>query len=232
MDLSASTRHELVRATPSNPVVKAIVVDRYPLFVHAIANILRELQPNIEVVGAHSGEDGKRACTEYLGDLALVVLDWNIQGATGRPILDAIRKLDPSIPVVVTSASGNEALMADILRWGATSIISRSSTPAAISKVMRGVISEKLISLPACIATNEGIQAFRFTEDHQRRIGGVGLSLRESQVLELVVAGHSNKSIARKLDIAECTVKAHLTSIFRALNVTNRTQAVYKITHG
>jgi DNA-binding NarL/FixJ family response regulator len=177
------------------------------------------------------GQDGVLACIDLPYDTDFVVLDCSNPQFKNKSTLDIIFELNPSVLLVVMSMCGSKELMADVLLTKTTSVISLLSAPEVVAKIVRETIGNKATPSTVCGIFGEGEESFRFSESQQRRISEIGLSIREIQVLELVVAGHTNKAIARKLHIAECTVKTHLTSIFRTLSVTNRTQAVYKIAH-
>jgi DNA-binding NarL/FixJ family response regulator len=75
-------------------------------------------------------------------------------------------------------------------------------------------------------------QEFVLSERQRRKVKALGLSNREIEVLERLVAGHSNKAIGSALDIQECTVKAHVSTILRTVHAGSRTQVIYLVTHG
>jgi DNA-binding NarL/FixJ family response regulator len=111
--------------------------------------------------------------------------------------------------------------------------ITKTSSNEVLINALRLVLSGGIYIPPAILARWEPLPA---AEPHdaapsqrsqrQRKPADLGLSERQVQVLKLLLEGKSNKLICRELDLAESTVKNHVTLILKALNVTNRTQAV------
>jgi DNA-binding NarL/FixJ family response regulator len=125
------------------------------------------------------------------------------------------------------------------LRAGAAGFIPKTCSPGvmlgAVRLVMSGGIylpSDLLLAQDLAqdmVAGGTPMPARQAGRSVRMQAAELGLSNRQAQVLALLVRGQSNKAIARSLDLAEQTVKAHVSAIFRALNVTGRTQALLAI---
>lgn len=149
----------------------------------------------------------------------IVLLDVMMPNMNGWDTLKTIRKNSKTkdIPVIMLTAVNEDQKMISGLKIGADDYIVKPfilpNLLARIEAVLRRVNRNKQVLKPENVTIN---QADNFNS----------LTKREKDVLLLVTQGESNKSIADKLVLSEVTVKSHLNSIFKKLNVTNRTQAV------
>jgi DNA-binding NarL/FixJ family response regulator len=116
----------------------------------------------------------------------------------------------PDVPIVAVSADERPQTIADVLRAGARGFIPKSTDAQVMLGALRLVLSGAVYVPDALL--REG----------KVRGGPEGLTQREQQVLELLVAGHGNRAIADLLDIAESTVRVHVTSVFRRFGVHSR----------
>jgi DNA-binding NarL/FixJ family response regulator len=137
------------------------------------------------------------------------------------------------LPVVVLSSANDRASVAQALDQGAMGYIPKLSSNEVLVSALRLVLSGGIYIPPEILARWESPPADRQAaaasgrdSPPQRTPADVGLSERQAQVLRLLLEGKSNKIICRELDLAESTVKNHVTLILKALNVTSRTQAV------
>lgn len=149
----------------------------------------------------------------------IVLLDVMMPNMNGWDTLKTIRKnsKNKDIPVIMLTAVNEDQKMISGLKIGADDYIVKPfilpNLLARIEAVLRRANRNKQVLKPENVTIN---QADNFNS----------LTKREKDVLLLVTQGESNKSIADKLVLSEVTVKSHLNSIFKKLNVTNRTQAV------
>lgn len=209
--------------------MKILVIDDHALIREALREILKELKGDISIVEAPDWERAARYFAEDANfDLAL--LDLNLPDRDGFEILAEIGERHPAIAVVVLSAQHDQNSVAKALNLGAVGYIpksvSREVMLSAFNLIFAGGMyippdilvhqhpAPKQSSLPAETAGREGS-----TVD-------LGLTRRQLDVLALMMKGSSNKKICRALDLAEATVKNHVTAILRALKVNNRTEAV------
>ena len=202
--------------------ITVLVVDDHPLFREGLAQLLRDLDGGVEVIGQ---DDAARAleCAKSRDDLDLVLLDLTMPGLNG---LDAIRRFvqeAPGVPVVIVSGHEEPARVRTALSLGAVGYIPKSTHAAVMTDALRLVLRGGIYVPPVML--NEVEAAAQRPPEEAGAAATQELTERQADVLLLLALGKSNKVIARELVLSEKTVKAHVTAIFRALGVVNRTQA-------
>jgi DNA-binding NarL/FixJ family response regulator len=148
------------------------------------------------------------------------LLELDSHNQSGFETLKAIRSGNEffDVPVIVISPFKDEAKLILTLKMGADMCVRKPfSLPALVARIEAVLRRTKY-----CLQMNK--KTNNVTKN--QKIDITSLTEREKDVLLLVAQGESNKSIAQKLVLSEVTVKSHLNSIFKKLNVTNRTQAV------
>ena len=190
--------------------LRILLVDDHGLFSDALAGVLQALPARVTVSSATSCE----AALEVLAREAafdLVLLDLGLPGLRGRAAFDAVRQRagDAAIVIVTGVEPGPEAL--DLLRAGARGYVHKRTSSDELVRVLRFVLDGGT-HIPQVVLTST-----------QR--GEVSLTPRQREVLALLAKGSSNKDIANALGISEATVRVHVSSVMRALDVENRTQA-------
>ena len=132
-----------------------------------------------------------------------------------------LRKRFPAIPVIVLSALDDPDTVSRAMRQGASGFVPKSSSTATMVQALRDVLAGEIwlpprLRDPAARGTGRG-------RDVAERFG---LTPAQMRVLELLIQGKTNRQIAELLDVTEGTVKIHVSAIFKAMNVTNRSQAL------
>lgn len=163
----------------------------------------------------------------------LILLDFNMPGASG---IDGVRKVIAAfegVPVMVVSGTVDAALALQCVEVGAAGFLPKTVTGKALRNAVRVVLDgEKYIhsfALSGQKASEPG-----FENAVQIRVDPQGARLprwseREAQIVDLLIAGKTNKQIARVLDLQEMTVKTHVRNIYRKLGAVNRADAVRMI---
>ena len=211
--------------------MKILVVDDHALIRTALRGVLGELDHDVTVFEA---SDCRSAfdLIEARPDLDLVLLDLNLPGIHGLAALEELRTRHPALPVVVLSSANDRASVTRALDQGAMGYIPKLSSNEVLISALRLVLSGGIYIPPEILARWESPPAAdrraaaASGSPPQRTPADFGLSERQAQVLRLLLEGKSNKLIRRELDLAESTVKNHVSLILKALNVTSRTQAV------
>jgi DNA-binding NarL/FixJ family response regulator len=212
--------------------MKILVVDDHALIREALRNVLRELDGNAVIYEAGSYAGAMRHL-EGDADIDLVLLDLGLPDRDGFTVLPELRQSFPAVPVVVLSARNDHDNVAKALDLGALGFIPKSASREIMLVALRLVFAGGIYippdilkpSLPA--APLPPPAAPRAQPQSSPR--DIGLTERQVEVLALMARGNSNKAICRKLDLAEPTVKNHVTAILKALKVTNRTEAVIAV---
>jgi len=214
--------------------MKILVVDDHALIRTALRGVLGQLDSGLTLLEA---SDCRSAfdLIEAQPDLDLVLLDLNLPGKHGLAALEELRARHPALPVVVLSSANDRASVMQALDLGAMGYIPKLSSNEVLVSALRLVLSGGIYIPPEILARSGLVPPAGSTapvapsapHDLPPRVAAdLRLSEREAQVLRLMLEGKSNKLICRELDLAESTVKNHVTQILRALNVTSRTQAV------
>jgi DNA-binding NarL/FixJ family response regulator len=194
--------------------LKLVVADDHGLMVEAVRIALAG-RPDMEIVGiAETGSQVLPLVQQTMPDL--VVLDLRMPGMDGLTCLKLLRERMPSVKIAVLSGIDSDETTAEALRLGASAFISKGIDPAELPDALMRAY-EETVSAP--IGRDERRQTNAARD--------VGLTDRELEILSALGDGHSNREIAKRLWLAEQTVKFHLTNIYRKLNVSSRTEAVH-----
>ena len=205
---------------------KILIADDHPLFREAIANVISDGFPGSEVMET---ADLKSALelTQRHDDLDLILLDLNMPGMHGLNGLINLRNDAPTIPVVIVSAEQDKQIVLQAIMYGAVGFITKSSPRAQMTEAIELILNGN-IYLPSDIIHSQNISTRRSMNSAPSFAPELLQALTRKQllVLERMTKGESNKQIAYTLEIAETTVKAHVSAILRKLNVHNRVQAI------
>ncbi len=203
---------------------KIIIADDHPLFRTAMQQAVKQLLPQAKIEQAESLQDLQRLVEEQ-HDADLILLDLHMPGAHGFSGLAYLRTHFPHIPVVVVSACEEVEVMHQAVDHEASGYIPKSSSLDEIAKAISQVLDGD-IYLPA-LAQRHQHQPNQAALDLAKRIAS--LTPQQFRVLGMMSEGLLNKQIAYDLDVSEATIKAHVTAIFRKLDVRTRTQAVIAV---
>ncbi len=198
--------------------MKILVIDDHPLVVDALAQLLPQIDPAMEVRAAL---DPREAITvlDNEPDVALVLLDLALPGARGLDFLGDLKLDYPGVPVVVLSATHDRATVMAALGAGAHGFIPKTADGAKLLDAVRRVLEGGVSPLPDETAMPDG-------DGVHLEPRALGLTARQTDVLKLLVQGKPNKLICRDLKLSEGTVKVHVSAILKALRVHSRTEAI------
>ena len=209
--------------------MKVLLVDDHVLIRDALRGVLKELKEDATVLEAPDCGQAMRQIAEH-PDLSLILLDLNLPDRSGFAALGELRERFPAISIVVLSGFHDRANVVRALDLGAMGFIPKTSQREVMVNALRLVVSGG-IYIPPEILVRGGADA-NPTQAAPRRPsspGDLGLTERQIEVLALMMQGKTNKAICRVLDLAEPTVKNHVTAILKALEVSNRTEAVIAV---
>lgn len=202
--------------------MKLLVVDDHPIVREGLVALLGQIEPGATVLQVGDAHRALALAHEH-ADLDVVVLDLAMPGMGGLPAIAEFGRARPELPVVVVSASEDARDAREALAQGALGYVPKSASQYTLLSAIRLVLNGDRYVPPLILDEAPAAQPAGAGAD-----GGDGrlpLTDRQVDVLKRLSAGHSNKTIAIDLGLSEKTVKAHITAIFRALNVVNRTQA-------
>jgi DNA-binding NarL/FixJ family response regulator len=197
-----------------------LVVEDHPLYRQALSNLIKVSLPEVELLSANSAEEALTILSKKAKkDLAdwIILLDLSLPGLSGLSAVHAFAEAAPTSSLVVISATDDKLQVSACIGSGAVAFISKSTPPDRVTEFLGRLLREKLAH-PELI-TNEG-------SENIANLKPIRLTPRQIEVLLLIFQGKSNRDIAETLDIIEATAKAHVSAIFRELDVVNRTQAL------
>ncbi|WP_435607515.1 two-component system response regulator NarL [Pseudomonas knackmussii] len=205
---------------PSSPAEQAriLLVDDHPMMRRGVTQLL-EFEDDLCVIGeAGDGEEALRLSAEL--DPDMILLDLNMKGMNGLQTLRALRERGVDARIVVFTVSDDRGDVLSVLRAGADGYLLKDMEPERLLEHIRQAATGQLSVSPQLAQVLA--QALR-GGDQPRRIDE--LTERERQILRQLAQGHSNKMIARKLDITEGTVKVHVKRVLHKLGMRSRVEA-------
>jgi two-component system, NarL family, nitrate/nitrite response regulator NarL len=203
--------------------MRLLVVDDHPIVREGLAAFLEQLGPDTKVLQAGDASRALALAAEH-SDLDVVILDLALPGLNGMSAIAEFGRVRPELPVIVLLASEDARQAREALAQGALGYVPKSASRQTLVSAIQLVLNGE-IYVPPLILGETAAQKPTAQGAGARSPTRPLLTDRQTDVLRRLSAGQSNKTIARDLDLSEKTVKAHITAIFRALNVINRTQA-------
>jgi two-component system nitrate/nitrite response regulator NarL len=201
--------------------MKLLIVDDHPVLREGLAALLRQAGPETDVLLASDAGEGL-ALVELHADLDAVVLDLMMPGMDGWRAITEFGRKRPELPVIVLSSSEDPQDARKALALGALGYVPKSASQHVLLSAIRIVLNGDLYVPPLVLNAPADAEARR---SGRAEPNATRLTTRQIEILTMLSKGQPNKTIAATLDLSEKTVKAHITAIFRALNVVNRTQA-------
>ncbi len=196
--------------------MKVLLADDHVLFREGVGYVLAGLTlDHLDVLEVGNIAQAEQAIRRN-PDIGLVLLDLSMPGIDGLTGLQVLRRLAPDVPMIVLTASEDTRHVRRALQLGARGYITKSSSSEAMLAGIRAVMAGRVHVSPNL----DGREPRGRGGDVLRQ-----LTPRQIDVLGMLREGKSNKEIGRELDLAEITVKMHVTAILKALEVQNRTQA-------
>ncbi|EMA5679429.1 response regulator transcription factor [Salmonella enterica] len=192
--------------------MQVIMFDRQSIFIHGMKISLQQHIPGISIQSVGQAEELWQKI-ESAPD-ALVMLDSGLDAEFCREVLQRTAQQFPEVKIIITAMDNSQKWLHEVMQFNVQAVVPRDSDAEtfvlALNTVARG-----MMFLPG--------DWLNSTELESRDIKA--LSARQREILQMLAAGESNKQIGRALNISTGTVKAHLESLYRRLDVKNRTQA-------
>jgi len=163
-------------------------------------------------------------------DVNLILLDIQLPGLSGMELLKRIVKERPAIPIIMLSADHDSNTVSQALQWGASGFMPKNSLNQVLISAIRLVLAGGVYIPPEALLKSTPKSPPSLTPKAPLQLESLGLTNRQVDVLRYLLKGFSNKRISRQIDLAEATVKIHIRGILRTLAVTNRTEALVKLT--
>ena len=211
--------------------MKILVIDDHVLIRQAMQGVVKKIKRNAVVLDATNSAQAIQLVESH-PDLDLILLDLTLPDRDGFALLADLRERLPHAAIVVLSGVQEPDYVLKALDLGALGYIPKSANSDVILNALRLVLGGGIYVPPEILARDapslsaSQIGRPRVPEASPARLG---LTERQLEVLALMMEGKNNKTICRILNLAEPTVKNHVTAILKALSVSNRTEAVVAV---
>jgi DNA-binding NarL/FixJ family response regulator len=212
--------------------MKILVIDDHVLIRQAMAGVLKKLRRDAVLLEAPNYAEAMARLATH-ADTELILLDLTLPDREGFAVLAELRERYPGSAIVVLSAEQDPEKVRRALELGARGYIPKSAKADVIINALRLVISGGVYVPPEILGG--GLSSppqphyAAATDNRLASAEAAGLTGRQIEVLALIMQGKNNKTICRALNLAEPTVKNHVTAILRALGVSSRTEAVITV---
>ena len=210
-------------------MTKILLVDDHALFRSGLRSLLQR-QEDFEIVGeAADGLEGFKLVALLRPDVVLMDIDMPVMN--GKEALSQILSSQPDLAVMMLTVSEDGNDLTECMRIGARGYLLKNiNVDFLLDSIRRAVDGDSVLSPEM---TAKLVARLRSPESNKQSTEIESLTPRERETLAWLAKGVSNKHIARGLDVAESTVKVHVQSILRKLNLSSRVQAaVYAVEHG
>ncbi|WP_427891817.1 response regulator [Kribbella sp. GL6] len=213
-------------ATPPTPLppLRLVLVDDHEMVLHGLDSMLGHFPDQVTIVGhATNAAAAFALVTEERPDI--VLCDVRIGKESGLDLCRQITTQYPDTKVVLLTVYDDEHYLYQALRVGASGyILKRIDGRELVGHLNR--VREGETAVDHALAGRVALSAARLSAGEFWSGAHLGLTQRESEVLELLVSGHSNKAVASKLVVSEDTVKTHIRGLYRKLGVSDRSGAI------
>lgn len=218
--------------------ISVLIVDDHPLFRDGLQKAL-ELEDDIEVIGqCADGEQALKATARL--QPSVVLLDINLPTINGLQVARQLKTERSNVAIVFLTAYHDSQQVLHAMRAGASAYCPKDIMPDELIEIIRTVAhgyymvgGERVSAQDVSAWINANLEAMSGSYIVDPDEHYIPLSPREVEILQFVTNGMSNKEIASRLNISQQTVKNHMTSILKKLNVQDRTQAaVTALRHG
>lgn len=199
--------------------IKIMITDDHSMIREGLKNLL-ELDGDIEVIAeAVDGED----CLDKLLTVTpdVLLLDINMPKMNGLEVLKKLKERKSKVKVLVLTVHNETEYLMKAVEIGINGYVLKDSESAELKKAICAINDGENYIQPSLIPTLNS----KMIEKNEDEIKIESLTKRELQVLKELAIGKFNRDIAKEMEISERTVKNHISSIFKKLDVTDRTQA-------
>jgi DNA-binding NarL/FixJ family response regulator len=204
--------------------MRIVLVDDHEMVLHGLTAMLAHFSADVQIAAtATRVEDAMVAVAETEPDI--VLCDVRLGTGSGIDLCQSVRTAHPGVRVVLLTVYDDEHYLFQALRVGASGYILKRVDAAELIVHLRRAMEGETVIDPA-LAGRLALSAARINAGEVWPGAHLGLTQRESEVLSLLVAGHSNKAVAARLVISEDTVKSHIRGLYRKLEVSDRAGAI------
>lgn len=199
--------------------MKVLITDEQSLFRDGLSLRLKQINQDISILQSSSLLEMQQTLSSE-PDTDILILDIDLADTNAEDVINKIKNTLPSIKIIAISSSEKTKDIKKILSLGVKGYIPKRSDSNILSGALKLILDGGTYIPPAMLentSDNKTTPAYPLKKN---------LTNRQSQVLDLIAQGKSNKQIAYDMGVSEATVKLHINALLRSLKVNNRTQAV------
>jgi len=201
--------------------MKVLITDEQSLFRDGLSLRLRQINQDITVIQSSTIEEMKKILSSE-PDIDFIILDISPTELNAGEIINKIKTSHPNTKIVVISSSEETRNIKKILSFGVKGYIPKRLDSNILSGALKLILDGGTYIPPELLENTNSSNS----NTNASNILQKSLTNRQSQVLDLIAQGKSNKQIAYDMGVSEATVKLHINALLRSLKVNNRTQAV------
>jgi DNA-binding NarL/FixJ family response regulator len=213
--------------------ISVFLVDDQLLFAESLKNILEMRTKDIKVVGvAHNGNEAIDKISKLKNLPDIILMDVRMPVMSGVESIKELQERKPDIKVMMLTTFDDDEYIQEALEHGAVGYLLKTIPPADLIASIRAIKAGNIQISPEI--AKKLVKNFGSSETHDNEINEEPywykyLSLREKEILQLLLKGYTNKEISKKLYIVEQTIKNHLSVIYSKMDVHSRAKAITKL---
>lgn len=207
-------------------MIRLLLVDDHASFRELLALRL-QFETDVAIVGeAGSLKQAREVMAQILDDIDVALVDLDLPDGTGTTFIQELHQANPSVHVIVLTASGDRRRHADAIAAGAVGILLKDSPASEIVDAVRKVSAGESI-----LATRDAIELLRLNDQQrssEREVAAIvdRLTPRELEILQLLAEGLGDEEIAERLFVSPKTVRNQMVSILNKMGIDSRLQAL------
>ena len=200
--------------------MKVLITDEQSLFRDGLSLRLKQINSDIEIIQSSNLAEMQKILAKEK-DIDILILDIDMAELNAAEIISKIKTLSPNIKIITISSSEDIRNIKKILSFGVKGYIPKKLDSNILSGALKLILDGGTYIPQALLDNQTNSESITATNILKKN-----LTNRQSQVLDLIAQGKSNKQIAYDMGVSEATVKLHINALLRSLKVNNRTQAV------
>jgi len=196
--------------------MKILIADDHALFRDSLSLYINEIKPQSVILQVLSFSQVLRILRKEQ-DIDILILNLDMPDVNGITSILELKHIQENLKIVVISSSEDINQIKQIIKTGVYGYIFKQTDLSSIKEAFKQIF-DGYVYIPNALRDIEN--------ENNIKINSKPLTNRQSQVLDLIAQGKSNKQIAYEIGVSEATVKLHINALLRCLKVNNRTQAV------
>ena len=200
--------------------MKILITDEHPLYRDRLALDLEQQFPDTIIIQASNFSQAVKIIYEESG-IDFILLDLDMSDVKWEEGIKFLKQKAPDVKIIALSACEDIREIMKILDLGIKGYIPKRADTKAVKEALKNILNGGTYFPTALNKSNSEV-----SDIHRYKVKIKNLTNRQSQVLDLIAEGKSNKQIAYEMGVSEATVKLHINALLRSLNVNNQTQAV------